>query len=67
MQERLDEYIGSKIAHSFIEAVDGSELTREWMQQNNFSASKQYRDPYYGRVMTRGEIGCVISHINGIK
>jgi GR25 family glycosyltransferase involved in LPS biosynthesis len=67
MLERLKKYIGDKIDYTFLEAVDGSELTKEWMSENNYSASIEYRDPFHGRILTRGEIGCMISHIKGKK
>ena len=47
---------------TFIEAVDGNELTNQNLKEKNISLVKDYRDPYSGRNMTWGEVGCTLSH-----
>ncbi len=45
-----------------LEAIDGSELTYASLKEMGFDTDKSWRDPILGRVMTRGEIGCFLSH-----
>ena len=44
------------------EAVDGSKLTHAKLLEMGFDTDKSWRDPLLGRVHTRGEIGCFLSH-----
>ena len=44
------------------EAVNGAELTHAKLLEMGFDTNKNWRDPILKRVLTRGEIGCFISH-----
>ena len=43
-------------------AVDGSKLTYASLKEMGFDTEKDWRDPILRRVLTRGEIGCFLSH-----
>ena len=43
-------------------AVDGSKLTHASLKEKGFDTNKDWRDPILQRVLTRGEIGCFLSH-----
>ena len=43
-------------------AVDGSKLTYASLKEMGFDTDKNWRDPILGRILTRGEIGCFLSH-----
>ena len=51
-----------KMDVTFIEAVDGNDLTHKKLKEENISLVEDYRDPYSGRNMTWGEVGCTLSH-----
>ena len=61
MVRRLKKH-ASNFDVTFIEAVDGNELTNQNLKEKNISLVKDYRDPYSGRNMTWGEVGCTLSH-----
>uniref|UniRef100_A0A8B9KRD8 Collagen beta(1-O)galactosyltransferase 2 n=1 Tax=Astyanax mexicanus TaxID=7994 RepID=A0A8B9KRD8_ASTMX len=44
------------------EAVDGKALNSSKLQALGIEMMPDYKDPYSGRVLTRGEIGCFLSH-----
>uniref|UniRef100_A0AAQ4QJ38 Collagen beta(1-O)galactosyltransferase 2b n=1 Tax=Gasterosteus aculeatus aculeatus TaxID=481459 RepID=A0AAQ4QJ38_GASAC len=44
------------------EAVDGKALNSSQLQALGIEMLPGYKDPYSGRVLTRGEIGCFLSH-----
>ncbi|XP_062337403.1 procollagen galactosyltransferase 2 [Osmerus eperlanus] len=46
------------------EAVDGKALNSSQLQAMGIDMLPGYQDPYSGRVLTRGEIGCFLSHYN---
>ncbi|XP_056149812.1 procollagen galactosyltransferase 2-like [Lampris incognitus] len=46
------------------EAVDGKSLNYSKLQAMGIDMLPGYKDPYSGRVLTRGEIGCFLSHYN---
>jgi len=46
----------------FFDAIDGSLYDFERLQAEGFSTFKAYRDPGLNRKMTKGEIGCYLSH-----
>jgi GR25 family glycosyltransferase involved in LPS biosynthesis len=48
-------------AASRIKAVDGKAETPESILP--YSSDRDWRDPYHNRRMTKGEIGCILSHI----
>ncbi|KAF7695615.1 procollagen galactosyltransferase 2 precursor [Silurus meridionalis] len=43
-------------------AVDGKALNSSQLQALGIEMMPNYKDPYSGRVLTRGEIGCFLSH-----
>uniref|UniRef100_A0A673J3W8 Procollagen galactosyltransferase 2-like n=1 Tax=Sinocyclocheilus rhinocerous TaxID=307959 RepID=A0A673J3W8_9TELE len=44
------------------DAVDGKALNTSHLQALGIEMMPGYKDPYSGRVLTRGEIGCFLSH-----
>ena len=57
MEERLkgEEY-------EIFKAYDGRELTDEKLEQMGAGIIKEWQDPYSGRNVTWGEVGCALSH-----
>uniref|UniRef100_A0A8C4XHK0 Collagen beta(1-O)galactosyltransferase 2b n=1 Tax=Erpetoichthys calabaricus TaxID=27687 RepID=A0A8C4XHK0_ERPCA len=51
-----------QIVPSVLDAVDGSALNSSQLQAMGIDMLPGYEDPYSGRVLTRGEIGCFLSH-----
>ncbi|XP_048338484.1 procollagen galactosyltransferase 2 isoform X3 [Sphaerodactylus townsendi] len=51
-----------EIAVKLVEAVDGKALNTSQLKALNIDMLPGYRDPYSSRVLTRGEIGCFLSH-----
>ncbi|XP_042354217.1 procollagen galactosyltransferase 2 [Plectropomus leopardus] len=49
---------------TLIEAVDGKALNSSQLQAMGIDMLPGYKDPYSDRVLTRGEIGCFLSHYN---
>ncbi|TSS97523.1 Procollagen galactosyltransferase 2 [Bagarius yarrelli] len=47
-----------------INAVDGKALNSSQLQDLGIEMLPSYQDPYSGRVLTKGEIGCFLSHYN---
>ncbi|XP_041370447.1 procollagen galactosyltransferase 1-A-like isoform X2 [Gigantopelta aegis] len=45
-----------------IDAVDGQELNDTYLDSLNVDMLPGYSDPYNGRALTMGEIGCFLSH-----
>lgn len=43
-------------------AVDGHKITQEWLDENGIAPLAGFVDPYHGRTLTKGEIGCFLSH-----
>lgn len=69
-QEELDRVgIPKGISVEFFEAVDGNDFyqTRdgEWMDpyQEPFKLLPQWSDPASGKTLTKGEVGCALSHV----
>ncbi|XP_036410516.1 procollagen galactosyltransferase 2-like isoform X2 [Megalops cyprinoides] len=50
------------IEATLIEAVDGKALNSSQLQALGIDMLPGYKDPYSDRVLTRGEIGCFLSH-----
>ncbi|XP_035279400.1 procollagen galactosyltransferase 2-like isoform X1 [Anguilla anguilla] len=50
------------IEATLTEAVDGKALNTSQLQALGIEMLPGYEDPYSGRVLTRGEIGCFLSH-----
>uniref|UniRef100_A0A8C6SBZ4 Collagen beta(1-O)galactosyltransferase 2 n=1 Tax=Neogobius melanostomus TaxID=47308 RepID=A0A8C6SBZ4_9GOBI len=47
---------------TLVEAVDGKALNSSQLKALGIEMMPGYKDPYSGRVLTRGEIGCFLSH-----
>jgi len=50
-----------------LDAVDGTSINEEWLDNNNITPLADYYDSYRGRGLTLGEIGCAISHYRSWK
>ncbi|XP_067270093.1 procollagen galactosyltransferase 2 [Pseudorasbora parva] len=50
------------IEATLVDAVDGKSLNTSQLQALGIEMMPDYKDPYSGRVLTRGEIGCFLSH-----
>ena len=48
--------------YAFVQAFDSSDLTLGDLKKKGFNTNRLWRDPYKNRKMTKGEIGCFISH-----
>ena len=57
--EKNAEHIESYQIH---DAFDGRNHTYEQLKELGWDTDKDWRDPMLDRVLTRGEIGCFISH-----
>ncbi|XP_069497173.1 procollagen galactosyltransferase 2 [Ambystoma mexicanum] len=51
-----------EIQAQVVEAVDGKALNSSQLKAMNIDMLPGYHDPYSGRELTRGEIGCFLSH-----
>ena len=51
----------------FIEAVDGSTLTLDKLLRSGFDTDRMWRDPFKNRRITKGEVGCFLSHARAWK
>ena len=60
MIERMKKY--PEINYEIYDAIDGQNLTEEYMNENNYDTIDEWLDPFQNRKMTKGEIGCSISH-----
>uniref|UniRef100_A0A2C9KWA3 Glycosyl transferase family 25 domain-containing protein n=1 Tax=Biomphalaria glabrata TaxID=6526 RepID=A0A2C9KWA3_BIOGL len=54
------DYLG--IEAKVIDAVDGKELNDTYLNKLGVQMLPGFADPYHGRAMTMGEIGCFLSH-----
>ena len=48
--------------YSFQHAVNGYEITNLQMKENEFGINHKWRDPFKNRRITKGEVGCFLSH-----
>jgi GR25 family glycosyltransferase involved in LPS biosynthesis len=48
---------------TLIEGVNGKECADDLIKDGSVKILENYRDPYYGRYITKGEIGCTLGHI----
>jgi len=48
--------------YRFLHAVDGHEITHDQMKKNEFGINHTWRDPFKNRRITKGEVGCFLSH-----
>ena len=53
---------GGKIRYEFVDAVDGNDLTHDVIKEWGYDTDKTWRDPEYGNRLTKGMVGCYISH-----
>lgn len=53
-----------EIACKIIAAVDGKALNASQIQAMGIEMMPGYSDPYHGRPLTKGELGCFLSHYN---
>lgn len=60
MIERMKKY--PEIKYEFFNAIDGQNLTDEYMKKNEYSILDVWMDPFHKRKITKGEIGCSLSH-----
>ncbi|KAM6948681.1 LOW QUALITY PROTEIN: B-cell lymphoma 6 protein-like [Aplochiton taeniatus] len=60
---RTLEILGNRL-HGGQKPVDGKALNSSQLQAMGIDMLPGYKDPYSGRVLTRGEIGCFLSHFN---
>ena len=64
--QRLENFIqkNTKYLPGFkvFDAIDGNDLSHFTMLQEGFDSNKDWRDPNLHRTLTRGEIGCFMSH-----
>uniref|UniRef100_A0A8C5VYZ7 procollagen galactosyltransferase n=1 Tax=Microcebus murinus TaxID=30608 RepID=A0A8C5VYZ7_MICMU len=47
-----------------VEAVDGKAMNASQVEALGIQMLPGYRDPYHGRPLTKGELGCFLSHYN---
>jgi len=50
------------ISYDWIPAVDGSKLNSNYLEKMGVKMLPEFSEPYHGRAMTFGEIGCFLSH-----
>jgi GR25 family glycosyltransferase involved in LPS biosynthesis len=48
--------------HNFLKAVNGRQIDHWEMQEKGFAINHKWRDPFKNRRMTKGEVGCFLSH-----
>ncbi|KAI4583712.1 hypothetical protein R6Z07F_006402 [Ovis aries] len=53
-----------EIACRLVEAVDGKAMNASQVEALGIQMLPGYRDPYHGRPLTKGELGCFLSHHN---
>lgn len=58
--ERSFKEIGLDVEH--VAAIDGKKLTPEYLDEIGVRILPGYADPFHNRPMTKGEIGCFLSH-----
>ena len=52
------------LSYKMTKAVDGKKIDPKFLKDMGISVLPDYKDPYSGRSMTYGEIGCFLSHYN---
>ena len=52
------------VDYEWIKAVDGKLINEEFLQENGIEMMPDFSEPYHGRALTYGEIGCFMSHYN---
>ena len=61
--KRMRDRLGN-INYTMTKGVDGENLTREKLVNMGADILKDWKDPYSGRNITWGEVGCTMSHCN---
>lgn len=64
MKYNLD-LLGIKYKH--VAAVDGRTLNQDYIDLHGIKMMPEFSEPYHGRPLTYGEIGCFMSHYNTWK
>ena len=62
MIKRMENY--PEINYEIYNAIDGQNLTDEYMKDNDYNTLNKWIDPFQNRKTTKGEIGCSLSHFN---
>ena len=60
MIQKMEKY--PEIKYSIFNAIDGQNITEEYMKKNNYKVLDSWTDPFQNRKTTKGEIGCSLSH-----
>lgn len=60
MIERMKKY--PEIKYEIFNAIDGQDLSVQYMNNNNYDTLDEWTDPFQNRKTTKGEIGCTLSH-----
>ncbi|MBN3299594.1 GT251 galactosyltransferase, partial [Amia calva] len=64
-RDRMLQTLGEQgIACKIVSAVDGKALNVSQIQGMGIHMLPGYSDPYHGRPLTKGELGCFLSHYN---
>ena len=50
------------IDHKWVPAMDGRKITEELLAETGIKMLPEFSEPYHGRALTYGEIGCFLSH-----
>ena len=46
----------------FVTALDGYQVDHDYLKKNGYAVDQVWRDPFKDRRVTKGEVGCFISH-----
>merc|ERR1712227_220574 len=52
------------IDFTVVPAVDGRQMNQDYVEENKIKMLPEFSEPYHGRPLTMGEIGCFMSHYN---
>ena len=50
------------IDYKWVPAMDGRKITEEFLAETGIKMLPEFSEPYHGRALTYGEIGCFLSH-----
>ena len=59
MKQQLEK---QDISYQIFSAIDGEKIDSAYLTEHNLNYSKDWKEPYSGRMITVGEIGCAVSH-----
>jgi len=62
IKKRLQKY--SELDYEIFCAIDGKTIDNQYMEKNGYKSYPNWYDPNLKRKMTKGEIGCSLSHWN---